>query len=96
MYAPGWMTGEIETSRKAAAIIGNLTALLGLLVLGYPLAPATIKTMLLGWILIVVAIMQFISGHFLTTHSSVTVTRHPYSRSSEKKGIAMGSVRGAR
>ena len=85
MCVPGSMTGEIETSRKAAAIIGNLTALLGLLVLGYPLAPATIRTMLLGWILIVVTIMQFIFGHFLTTQSSVTVTRHPYSRSSERK-----------
>ena len=85
MYAPGWMTGEMETSRKASAIIGNLTALLGLLVLGYPLAPATIRTMLLGWILIVVTIMQFIFGHFLTTQSSVAVTRHPYSRSSGRK-----------
>ena len=85
MCAPGWMIGEIETSRKAAAIIGNLTALLGLLVLGYPLAPATIRTMLLGWILIVVTIMRFIFGHFLTTQSSVAVTRHPYSRSSGRE-----------
>ena len=81
MYAPGWMTGETETSRKAAAIIGNLTASLGLLVLGYPLAPATIRTMLLGWILIAVTTMQSIFGHFQTTQSSVTLTRHPYSRS---------------
>jgi uncharacterized membrane protein HdeD (DUF308 family) len=87
------MTGEMETSRKAAAIISNLTALLGLLVLGYPLAPATIRTMLFGWILIAVTIMQSIFGHFQTTRSSVTVTRHPYSRSSEKERIAIGSAR---
>lgn len=96
MYAPGWMTGEIETPGKAAAIIANLTALLGLFVLGYPLAPATIRTTLLGWVLMVVTIMQFISGHFQTTQSSVTVTRHPYCRSSERKRIAIGSVEGAR
>ena len=74
MFAPGKTTGEIETRRRAAAFIGNLTALLGVLVLGYPLAPATIRTVLLGWILIVVAIMQFIVGHFQTRQSPVIAT----------------------
>ena len=94
MYAPGWMTGEIETSRKASAIIGNLTALLGLLVLGYPLAPATIRTVLLGWILIVVSLMQSIVGQVQARPSPLTIGRHSYSRPPERERIAMGTLRG--
>jgi hypothetical protein len=37
-----------------------LTALLGLLVLGFPVSPATIRTMLAGWILVVVASLQLV------------------------------------
>jgi uncharacterized membrane protein HdeD (DUF308 family) len=57
------MTGEIETRRRAAAFLGNVIAILGLLVLGYPLAPAAIRSMLLGWALFVVATAQFIWRH---------------------------------
>lgn len=72
MSALGYMSGEIETRRRAVAFMGNLTAVLGLLVLGFPLTPATIRTMLVGWVLIVVAVMQFIVGRFLTRGSSIT------------------------
>jgi len=94
MYAPGWMTGEIETRGKAAAIIANLTALLGLFVLGYPLAPATIRAMLLGWILIVVSLMQSIVGQVQARPSPLTIERHSYSRPPERERIAMGTLRG--
>jgi uncharacterized membrane protein HdeD (DUF308 family) len=54
--------------------MGNLTALLGLLVLGFPLTPATIKTIVLGWLLLAVAITRFVMGHdSLTTESSITL-----------------------
>jgi uncharacterized membrane protein HdeD (DUF308 family) len=62
MFAYGKMTDQVQT-RKAMAFLGNLMALLGLLVLGFPLTPATIRTMLLGWLLIAVAITRFVMGH---------------------------------
>jgi hypothetical protein len=57
------MTGSIETRRRAIEVIGNLTALLGLLVLGFPLTPSTIRSLLLGWILAVLATIQFVWGN---------------------------------
>jgi hypothetical protein len=41
-------TSEIKTHRGAVALMGNLIAVLGLLVIGYPLAPATIRGMVLN------------------------------------------------
>ncbi len=96
MSAPGRMTGEIETRRGTAIVIGNLIALLSLLVLGYPLAPATIRTMLLGWILMAVAIMQFICGYLQMRQSSVTLRPHPYTRPPESGKIVLGTLRGRR
>jgi DUF2959 family protein len=76
MSAPGNITGEIKTRQRAAAVMGNLIAVLGLLVIGYPLTPATIRVLLLGWVLIVVAIAQFIlKHHFQTTGSAVTIRK---------------------
>jgi len=40
--------------------MGILTALLGVFLITYPMATATIATVLLGWILIFVAIAQFV------------------------------------
>ena len=56
------MTDETKTRRRAT-FMGSLIAMLTLVVIGYPLAPATIRTMLVGWILIVAAITRFILGH---------------------------------
>jgi uncharacterized membrane protein HdeD (DUF308 family) len=68
------MTGETKTRRRAMAFMGNLIAMLSLVVIGYPLAPATIRTMLVGWILIVAAITRFILGHhFQPIRSAVTL-----------------------
>ena len=63
MSARGNMTDATKTRRRAMAFMGNLVAILSLVVIGYPLAPATIRTMLVGWILIVAAITRFILGH---------------------------------
>lgn len=56
------MTDETKTRRRAMAFMGNLIAILGLVVISYPLAPATIRTMLIDWILVVAVIMRFILG----------------------------------
>jgi uncharacterized membrane protein HdeD (DUF308 family) len=69
------MTGEIKTGQRALAVMGDLVPVLGLLVFGYPLSQATIRTFLHGWVLVVVAITQFISRRqFPTAGSAVTVT----------------------
>jgi uncharacterized membrane protein HdeD (DUF308 family) len=68
------MTDETKTLRRELTFMGNLIAVLGLLVIGYSLAPATIRTVLHGWILIVIGIMQLILGYyFQTTGSSATI-----------------------
>ena len=68
------MNGGIETHRRAAAFMGNVITMLGLLVLGYPLAPAAIRSMLLSWVLFVFAITQFIWRHFRPTGYSVALS----------------------
>ncbi len=58
------MTDEAKT-RRQATFLGSLIVILSLVVIGYPLAPATIRTMLFGWIPIVAAIMRSIfKRHF--------------------------------
>ena len=57
------MTDETKTRRRTMAFMGNLIAILSLVVIGYPLAPATIRTMLVGWILVVAAVVRIILGH---------------------------------
>lgn len=46
MSARGNRTDETKTRRRIMAFMGNLMAILSLVVIGYPLAPATIRTML--------------------------------------------------
>ena len=57
------MRDETRARQRAMAFMGNLIAMLTLVVIGYPLAPATIRAMLVGWILVVAAIMRIILGH---------------------------------
>ncbi len=71
------MNGGIETHRRAAAFMGNVITILGLLVLGYPLSPAALRSMLLGWVLFVVATMQFIWMHFRPTGTCVALSAAP-------------------
>jgi len=60
LSARGNIIDETKTRRRTMAFMGNLIAILSLVVIGYPLAPATIRTMLVGWILVVAAIMRII------------------------------------
>ena len=77
MSAPENMNGGTEARRRAAAFMGNLIALLGLLVVGdaLALAPVTLKTTVVCWMLVVVAIVQFIFGRHFQPAESATIMR---------------------
>ena len=54
------LTDDIKKRSTWSIFMGVLTALLGLFLIAYPLAAATITTLLLGWVLIFVGIAQFV------------------------------------
>lgn len=54
------LTADIKKSSAWSIFMGVLTALLGVFLIAYPLATATITTVLFGWVLIFVAIAQFV------------------------------------
>jgi hypothetical protein len=62
MSGAGKMTNETETRGGTVASLSSLIPVLTLLVIGYPLAPATIKAILVGWSLVVVAITRSFLG----------------------------------
>ena len=73
MSARGNMTDETKTPRRAT-FMGSLIVILSLVVIGYPLAPATIRTMLAGWVLVVATITRFILGrHFQPAGSALNM-----------------------
>ena len=59
------MTGESWARQGTGAFMSNLAPVLSLFLIGYPLGRATIRTMLIGWILILAAMTQFIFGRCL-------------------------------
>jgi uncharacterized membrane protein HdeD (DUF308 family) len=72
------ITGQIKAPRRTIGFMGSVIAMLGLLGIGYPLTPATIRTMPLGWIMIEFGITQFIFGrHSHTTGSTATLRTVP-------------------
>ena len=62
MSATKNMTGKSDAWAGAGAFTSNLVPVLSQFLVGYPLGRATIRTMLIGWILILAAMMQFILG----------------------------------
>ena len=54
------LTSEIKSRSAWSIVMGVLTAALGVFLIVYPLATATITTVLLGWTLIFVGISQFV------------------------------------
>jgi uncharacterized membrane protein HdeD (DUF308 family) len=70
-------TGEIEIRRTATAFVGHVTALLGLAVFGFPLAPSTVRSMLIGWIGVAIAIMQLFSERGQPAQCAVAARRVP-------------------
>jgi uncharacterized membrane protein HdeD (DUF308 family) len=69
-----------KSGAGAGALMGNVVPVLSLLLIGYPLGGATIRTMLIGWFLVIVAITKFILSAYLKRDGSAvtvrTVTRH--------------------
>jgi hypothetical protein len=63
MFAAKNILGEGGTHRKLTAFANNLTVFLGLLVLGFPVTPATIRTALASSILLAGATFQFVLRH---------------------------------
>ncbi len=54
------LTSEIKHRSTWAIVMGFVTAALGVFLILFPLATATITTVLLGWVLIFVGIAQFV------------------------------------
>jgi hypothetical protein len=54
---------QMNPSWSSRQNLEDMAAAMGLLVLGFPLTPATIRATLLGWILVVVSITRFRFGH---------------------------------
>jgi uncharacterized membrane protein HdeD (DUF308 family) len=54
------LTDEIKRRSAWSIFMGVLTAALGVFLIIYPMATATITTLLLGWVLILVAIAQIV------------------------------------
>jgi uncharacterized membrane protein HdeD (DUF308 family) len=54
------LSDDIKKRSGWSILMGILTALLGVFLIAYPLATATITTLLFGWLLIFVGIAQFV------------------------------------
>jgi uncharacterized membrane protein HdeD (DUF308 family) len=54
------LTDDIKKHSTWSIFMGVLTAVLGVFLIAYPLATATIATVLLGWVLIFVGVAQFV------------------------------------
>lgn len=58
---------HIAGETKVLTFANNLIALLGLLVLGFPVTSAALKTTVVSWILLTIATMQLVL-RYLTPH----------------------------
>jgi len=73
MSAPGEFISDAKAQERTRAFLGNSIAVLDPLVIDYPLVSRRWGTMLLGWMMIAVGLLQFIfARHFLWTGSPVT------------------------
>ena len=59
MFAAKNVADQVERHRRLVAFTNNLIVLLALLVLGFPVTPATIRTTVAGWAIVAVATLQF-------------------------------------
>ena len=58
----GDFTRNVKSSAGWGIVVGILTALLGLLLLAYPLFAGTVTTLVIGWTLIFVAILEVVQA----------------------------------
>jgi hypothetical protein len=78
------MTGETKTSSGRGEFMDHLLPVLTLLVIGYPLTLSTIRAMLVGWILVVIAITRSILRDYFQTTGSVTTVKTAPARSARR------------
>ena len=56
----GELTEDIKKRSRWSTVMGILTAIVGMVLIAYPLATATVTTLLLGWLLIFAGVAQLI------------------------------------
>lgn len=61
------LTEDLKKRSAWSIFMGVITAVLGVFLIAYPLATATITTLLLGWVLIFVGIAQFVFALYSQT-----------------------------
>src|ERR1700732_3609924 len=76
---PRKIAAGMRILRGPLPIIGCLTATLGLLVLGYPLPPSAVGS-LLGWVVAAFGIPQLLSVHRYRVSGSTVAIRKPGQR----------------
>jgi uncharacterized membrane protein HdeD (DUF308 family) len=54
------LTHEVKSNTGWGFVLGILTAVLGLLLIAYPLFGATVTTMVIGWILIIAGVFEIV------------------------------------
>lgn len=54
------LTDEIKKRSAWSIVMGVLTAILGVFLIVYPMATATVTTLLIGWVLIIVAVAHIV------------------------------------
>jgi flagellar biosynthesis protein FliR len=69
------MASESKTWAGAGAFMSNLVPALSLFIIGYPLGRATVRTMLIGWFLIIVALTKFVLSRFFQRAESTMTVR---------------------
>lgn len=77
MFAAKNVAREFEGRRKLSAFTNTLTALLALLVVGFPVTPATIRTTIGGWAIFAIASLQFISRRIGPAGRLAPITTYP-------------------
>lgn len=56
------VTSEVKSNARWGIVVGILTAVLGLVLIAYPLFTATITTMFIGWTLIIAGIFELVQA----------------------------------
>ena len=82
--AQAYVNGESKNRGGTGGFMASLVPALCVFFIGYPLGRATIRAMLVGWFLVIVAVTQFILRHYFQRAGSTVTLRtrlaHPIGR----------------
>jgi hypothetical protein len=84
VFARRYVNGESKDRGGAGVFISNLVPVLSVFFIGYPLGRATIRTMLIGWFLVIVAVTQFILRRYFQRAGSAVAARTATLRSTDR------------